>query len=116
MPYRVTRMFSVLVAGILAAFPVWAQSPLSEADLRTELAGKSFVHSDGGLSHYDISGEYSFAHHSGRVTIGKWTIAKGRVCIDQTNEPQSCFTFARDANGLQVTTSNGDVFQLTPVK
>lgn len=116
MTVRVAGTFSVLIAGALAAFPARAQSTLNDADLRTEVAGKSFARSDGGLSYYDTSGEYSFVHPNGHALIGKWTIAGGQICIDPRGGRQGCFKFERDPKGLRVTTSNGDVFQLTPVK
>lgn len=82
-----------------------AQRVLSDADLRSQVVGTTFLLGDGRVIRFDPAGDYSSVNGRGQFGRGRWAIDTGDICVDYTgsNTARRCFTFSRFPDGLRVT-------------
>lgn len=102
-------LFSVGLASAGAALA--QQQPLTEAELRDAIAGKSVRWSNNNITDYRADGTYTF--RGARTVDGKWTVSDNKVCYTGSSDRIACDQFYKDAKGPYNIASNGKQFRFT---
>lgn len=102
------------LATLLSAQAVQAEAFLLDAEIRSQIIGRQFLWSDGGIAHYGSDGTYSYARAGGVVSRGRWTIGGSQLCVD-FGATRRCFQFSRQGNELTVTNWLNDTYRLSPL-
>lgn len=96
---------SGLVTGSNSPAP--AGRKLSEAELRSMLAGKSIIVADGRRLEYGRSGSYQETRNGQAIAVGTYQIRNVSVCVQFTTGLTRCDSIVQDGNQLFVEDRNG---------
>lgn len=102
----------VVTSGLASAGEALAQQqPLTEAELREAIFGKSVHWSNNNITDYRADGTFTFS--GSRTISGKWTLSGNKVCYTASTGSSACDQFYKDAKGLYNIDYNGKQFRFT---
>ena len=109
----VRRAFLCTVASFLCSIgSAFGQQPLSEEELREDIAGKTLLWSRGSTMAFQADGQFVLSARNGRTATGKWTLSGNELCHLQDSGARACSQFYKDAEGTYSATSSGRKFRL----
>ena len=87
--------------------PAQTGRKLTEAELRSMLAGKSIIVADGRRLEYGRSGSYQETRNGQAIAVGTYQIRDVSVCVQFTTGLTRCDSIVQDGNRLFVEDRNG---------
>ena len=93
----VVVLLSFLVGLASVGEALAQQQPLTEAELREAISGKSVHWSNNNVTDYRADGTFTF--RGSRTITGNWTMSGNKVCYVASSGGTACDQFYKDAKG-----------------
>ncbi|MBS0517113.1 MAG: hypothetical protein JSR90_00385 [Proteobacteria bacterium] len=89
-----------------------AEQIVDDARISSLLVGKSATFADRSIATYETDGSYNYVAANNRYYRGKYTIAKGQVCLTMEKGGQNrCDKVGADTAGLYLIGTGGDILR-----
>ena len=84
--------------------------PMTDDEIKASRAGKRVTWNDGLIVDYRADGSFEMISAGNTVGTGRYTIAKGELCVSYESGRSRCDRINSDARGLFMTTAIGSIY------